>query len=64
LKNHEDFCIAMERTTLQARKKNWGLLVRAKVDISTLVDHLSISRHVFFVTTPPLPIQKAETPLI
>ena len=37
LKNHEDFCIAMKHATLQARIKNWALLVRAKVDISTAV---------------------------
>ncbi len=30
--------LGMNRTTLQAQIKNWALLVRSKVDISTLAD--------------------------
>jgi hypothetical protein len=60
LKNHEDFCIAMKRTTLQARIKNLALLVRLK----STIRHVSIKRHVFVVTITPVPIQKSETPLI
>src|SRR6266478_183446 len=44
LKNHEDFCIAMKRTTLQARIKNWASLVRGKVDIATRAGNLSRDR--------------------
>jgi len=67
LKNHEDFCIAMKRTTLQARIKNLALLVRLKSTIrhvKSTIRHVSIKSHVFVVTITPVPIQKSETPLI
>jgi hypothetical protein len=45
LKKRDDFCIAIRRTTLQARIKNWASLVRAKVDISICADKQSRVLH-------------------
>jgi len=47
----------MKRTTLQAQIKNWALLVRTKVDISTRVDQQSrVLRH-----NLPEPPQESHT---